>query len=126
MKTQKEKIQDLLRTQSFRTAKTEAKYQKELQSLKGCFICRRDLLIKEYKHWIIVGNRYPYDAVAQTHHMIAPKRHISKHEELSLEELSELNQIREKNADTYDFEMFNLPHRQTHPPHFHIHLIKYK
>jgi diadenosine tetraphosphate (Ap4A) HIT family hydrolase len=110
---------------SLRTKKSEEFYQKDVQQA-GCFICGFDLLVKEYKKWVILENKYPYDAISNKHHLLCPKRHIATREEMTVDELDELKVIRKETGDLYDFEQWNYPRRQTHPIHFHYHLIKFK
>ena len=110
---------------SLRKKESEKIYQKREEE-KGCFICNKDLLAKEYSHWVILKNRYPYDAIASRHDLLCPKRHISDREELTINELAELREIRKANSDIYSFEMWNYPSKQTHKVHFHLHLLVFK
>lgn len=107
---------------SLRKPESEKLYQKRIKR-EGCFICDRDLLIKEYEYWILLKNRYPYDLIASKHDLIATRRHTQNHDQLTIAEITELNDIRRQT--NYDFEMFNKPIRQSHSSHFHIHLIKF-
>ena len=109
---------------SLRKKKSEKFYQEDVPE-KGCFCCGWDMLVKEYKHWVVLNNKYPYDAIASKHDLICPKRHIVSRDELTTVELAELREIRKLNEKIYDFEMWSYPHRQTHPVHYHIHLIKF-
>jgi len=107
---------------SLRKPESEKIYQDKPKK-EGCFLCDRDLLLKEYEHWILVENKYPYDLIASKHDLIATKRHIKGHDNLTIAEIAELNKIR--NETNYDLEMFNKPIRQSHNTHFHIHFIKF-
>jgi len=109
---------------SLRKPENEKIYQ-ERKKEKGCFICDLDMLVKKYKYWVILENKYGYDLIAEKHDLLCPKRHISTREELTVDELDELKIIREETGDEYDFEMWNYLARQTHPIHFHYHLIKF-
>jgi len=110
---------------SLRKKESEKIYQ-EREKGKGCFICNRDLLSGEYEYWVVVKNKYPYDAIASRHDLLCPKRHISTREELTFAELAELEEIRKANSDIYSFEMWNYPSKQTHKVHFHLHLLVFK
>ena len=35
-----------------------------------------DKPIKRFEHWLIIENEFPYDAIAETHHMLVPKREL--------------------------------------------------
>ncbi len=77
----------------------------------------------DFTHWRITENRYPYDRIAVTHHLLSPKRHVTD-SELSEDELTELKDIRQaKLNQDYTFIMEALPRGRSIPAHFHLHLI---
>lgn len=49
--------------------------------------------ISSFKHWRIILNSFPYDLIANKHHMVVPMRHVSE-KELSDEEWDELFDIK--------------------------------
>lgn len=110
---------------SLRTPETEERYQRERKHTKGCFICKRDLFVREFKHWVIVENRWMYDAIAKVNHVLAPKRHIQKMSQLNREEQKEYFELMDTLKD-YHFVMFNFPERQSHKSHLHFHLNTFK
>ncbi len=81
--------------------------------------------IKEFNHWVIIDNQFPYDAVATTTHMLATKREIPfSWELLTSEEREEFEQIKKDYlTKNYDAIWENLPKGQTMPGHFHLNLI---
>jgi len=82
--------------------------------------------IKEFTHWRIIENKYPYDAVAQTHHMLLPTRHCLE-SELTAEEIKELLEVKLSALDTtYTFIFEALPREKSVPGHHHLHLLKTK
>ncbi len=92
------------------------------------FLDWKQSVIKEFEHWVIIENEFPYDAIATVHHMIATKREVAfdwrlltKEEEKEIEFLKEtyLNQ-------NYDVVWENLPKGQTIPGYFHLHLLVLK
>ena len=95
-----------------------------------CPFCNRDIMVKEFRNWIIVENRFPYDKVFITHHLLASKRHLRTYEELTNEEVSELKsieyQVMNKQLGDYDVIIINIPARQSIPRHLHFHLATYK
>lgn len=113
-----------------RTPETWKRYKDRRASLNPdeCFLCRLDHLkvIKQFKHWVIVQNQYPYDAVAEEHHLLAPVTHM--HEaDIEEEELEELeNDVRDYCEERYDFIGENTPSNRTQPQHWHIHLLTWR
>lgn len=112
-----------------RTWRTEAMHAKYEEGRKGvisdgsCPLCEAPSK-SEFKHWRIVENIYPYDAVASLHDMLVTKRHISKDNELTKEELDELHELKETVLnETYTFVMEALPRNKSVPGHYHLHLI---
>ena len=109
---------------TFRTAKSEAKYQKLAPDLlkDGCPLCLKNT-IKAFAHWRIVKNEFPYDRIAQTHDMIVPLRHVSERE-LSEAEKNELRSIKETYlSENYEYMIEPTLRRKSIPAHFHLHLI---
>lgn len=81
--------------------------------------------IREWKHWAIIPNDYPYSYAFRTHHMLIPKRVVME-DDLSKEEENELKAILKEIRDDYDCRLINTPRKQTKLNHFHIHLLIYK
>ena len=109
---------------SLRTPETEARYTavKLLREPAECGICN-DLTIKEFTHWRIVANQFPYDAIAAVHHMAVPKRHASE-ESLTDEEWAELDVIKHDYvAEQYEIALETMPKKKSIPGHFHLHLL---
>jgi diadenosine tetraphosphate (Ap4A) HIT family hydrolase len=112
----------------FRTPEQQAKYEayKAAGNLdQGCVLCTKEPL-REFQHWRIIENMFPYDKVAGVHHMILPKRHVLE-PDLSEEEIAELRNIKEEHfPKNYDFIIEAMPKMKSIPQHFHIHLIVVK
>lgn len=113
---------------TLRTEEGEKFYQeqKSLQDPNWCFLCARDLIRQEFRHWFICENRYPYILTNKKHDLLAPKRHIKEIEELTQEELQELfsilYQINHRQLGKYDRVCYNVPIKQSCKFHFHLHL----
>lgn len=92
------------------------------------FVNYEHLLIKEFKHWVIIENEFPYDAVATTSHLISTKREIALDWNLlNKEEWEEFKSIKEEYLkNNYDAIWENFPSGQTIPGHFHLHLVVLK
>ena len=111
-----------------RTPEQQAKYDAYIAGGNldsGCGLCERASL-RDFDHWRVIENIFPYDRIAKMHHMIIPKRH-AKEPELSAEELKELRKIKEEHLQTdYDL-IIEATHRtRSIPGHFHIHLVVFK
>jgi len=87
-----------------------------------CIFCAKDDLIKEYEHWILVENKYPYDAIFSTHNMLAPKAHVTERTKLYKDEIEELDELLQE-LD-YDMCILNKKKRRSIPQHYHLHLVK--
>ncbi len=84
--------------------------------------------LKEFNHWVIIDNIFPYDAVATTTHMLATKREVLfDWSLLNNEEKNEFEEIKKNYlANHYDVIWENLPKGQTIPGHFHLNLLVLK
>ncbi|OGI95613.1 hypothetical protein A2917_03630 [Candidatus Nomurabacteria bacterium RIFCSPLOWO2_01_FULL_42_17] len=111
-----------------RSLETHQKYLKFIADgnlSHGCNLCKTQPSIKEFVHWRIVPNPFPYDAVAKIHHMILPKRHVM-YGELNEEEKMEYESLRWTYVeDNYDFVYQVVIKRQSIPEHFHTSLLVY-
>ncbi len=82
-------------------------------------------VIKEFENWVIIDNKYPYDAIASTSHILCTKRQVLfKWELLTEGEVDELSHIKKNYLNNnYDIIWENLPKGQTVPVHFHLNLL---
>lgn len=112
-----------LRTKQVQQAYTDAVALGVLK--QGCVLCKKDAL-KTFEHWKIVENDFPYDIIAETHHMIVPLRHMIS-AGLTGEEWGELQKIKKEYiTSTYQFMVESTHANQSVPEHFHVHLIVVK
>lgn len=113
---------------TLRTRETEEAYTKlkaEGHLLAGCVLCASPS-VKEFKEWRIIENRFPYDLVASTHHMILPKRHVDEFG-LTEAEKAEYEEIKENYLQsTYEFFIEPVRRQRSIPGHMHLHLITAK
>jgi len=86
-----------------------------------CPLCTDDS-IRDFTHWRILLNDFPYDVIAKTHHMIVPKRHVTEHE-ITQEEWQEYQEIKKDYLQLYDVLLESTSRMKSIPEHFHIHLI---
>jgi hypothetical protein len=112
---------------AFRSPEMRQQYADRIRSGildRCCVLCeKRD--DEQYAHWKIVPNDFPYDLIAQVHHMIVPRRHVTE-EFLSPEEREELVSIKKTLLHTYDYIIEASAGGKSIPEHFHLHLIQKK
>jgi diadenosine tetraphosphate (Ap4A) HIT family hydrolase len=118
-----------IKTPDWRSKATFDAYQEKVQSghlTHGCRLCEAEPLA-EFEYWYIIPNNFPYDRVADVHHMIVPKRHTDG-DDLSTAELKELDVLKktELNTRAYNYIMQSLPNQMSIPAHLHYHLLKVK
>lgn len=85
-------------------------------------------VVREFNHWLIIENNYPYDVVAKDHHMLVPKRHFSFNDVRTVDEKYELEEIEDllNMEGDYDCIMQNFTAGQSQPQHLHYHLLTWK
>ena len=110
---------------SLRTNETHEKYRKFREDGfldKGCNLCSANS-IKDFEHWRIVENLFPYDKIAKIHNMIILKRH-ARFEELNESEKIEFESLKAGYInDEYEFIIEPTLKKKTIPLHMHLHLI---
>jgi diadenosine tetraphosphate (Ap4A) HIT family hydrolase len=83
--------------------------------------------IKEFEHWRIIDNKFPYDTIAETHHMLVPKRQITEWIDIEIDEMSEWERIiMYEIPQKYDMWLMNTPKAQSVKDWLHFHLIVVK
>lgn len=114
---------------TMRSAETKEKY-KEWLANRGpqteCPLCVREPL-HQFRYWKMIGNEFPYDRVAKTHHILVPLRHVPELD-LSVEERAELLEIKrgEYVNERYDYSLEATPRAFSIPDHFHIQFLEIK
>lgn len=113
---------------------SEAYYRRHMLYFKKdtCPFCMKDMFIKEYGEWMILGNRFPYDKIAKKHDLLCLKDHSDgsglysgNPGHIDAKRMDELLEIKEEIKNDYDCFLENFNHGRTIPSHYHIHLIKY-
>jgi len=116
-----------------RHSKTEEAYQdfkKELNgdpSLLESFNFDHETVLREFEHWVIIENRFPYDRMARTNDMLVSKRPLNSRYDGTDEEQSEYETIMKLLAEEnfYDAYMENFPRIKSVKKYVHIHLIRW-
>jgi diadenosine tetraphosphate (Ap4A) HIT family hydrolase len=83
-------------------------------------------VVAEFDKWVLINNAFPFDKIADTHHLLIPHRVFAHLHEANPEELRELEEIKAKLASDYDFVMENFPRNRSVPTHFHLHFVVLK
>lgn len=106
---------------SLRSKEMTERYAARVRTSEGCELCPKPAL-KEFTHWKITVNDFPYDVIAQEHHMIMPKEHV-KEDALSAAALEEYKAIKADYLQSYDYLIEGTQGIKSIPEHFHIHLV---
>ena len=110
---------------SLRTKEGKAKHQEYRNNTPkehGCPLCNKPS-IDTFKYWKITDNSFPYDLIADKHHMLIPIRHVVEGD-LSAEERNEMFEIKKGVVDAkYDYIIEATDKEKSIPDHFHLHLI---
>lgn len=117
-----------------RSPETEAKYQefKKAKRLAGAdlyvFDLKEEVIIREFTHWLIIKNRFPYDNMTSVNHMLIPKRAFGDLLDASVEETAEYLEIKTilTNEAYYDALVENFPRSKSVSGHVHLHLVRWK
>jgi len=117
---------------NFRSHKIEKAYHKHRQDLghEVCLLCDglKAKVTKNFKHWVILSNKFPYDKIAKNHDLLVIKNHIASLDKLSKEESEELFKIKTTHLPKMNYCLIleNLPKRQSVKGHYHFHLVELK
>ena len=111
---------------SLRTTKDELNYEKAKKKGKSTPLIDEPR-IREWQHWALINNSYPYTFAYKIHHLLIPKREVPE-TELNDEEHQELLLIYQElgREKIYDCRLVNFTKKQSIPHHYHIHLMAYK
>lgn len=111
---------------SGRTIASEIRYQcaKILGELRPL---DEEAVLREWKYWKLIENRFPYDMIFSVHHMLIPKRMVDHREKLTISEDLELKRIVNEfdYAGAYDAVMDNFKGRRSILGLYHVHLVKW-
>lgn len=111
---------------ALRTKESQEKYLKLIASGfldDECKLCKAPS-IKDFSYWRIIDNRFPYDRIAKTNHILIPKKHTIENglNEAEKEELLSIKQGYLKDNYELLIEVTN----KSIPAHFHVHLVVIK
>lgn len=109
---------------SLRTTRDELYYNKVKQKRAPKTLLEEDR-IKEWQHWALIDNDFPYSAAFKIHHMLIPKRVVDE-KNLTDDEHDEMHEIINELSEVYDCILLNFKKKQSIRDHFHLHLLIYK
>ena len=89
------------------------------------FDLEQERFLREYTHWVVIENRYPYDKVFAVHHMLVPKRPFPFVREATDEERAEYYQIKKELDQDSEYQSIieNFSNSRSVRKHFHAHLV---
>jgi hypothetical protein len=112
---------------SARTAESEQAYQDAKVTGKTMPL-ELEPSLKQWVHWRMIDNRFPYDMIFSVHRMLLPKRagvsdrwHLNKDEKEELEVI-----LKEFVYPEFDMWFENCPKRRSVASMYHIHLGTYR
>jgi len=116
--------------QTLRTTGTQYRYEESMREArkrgyKRCYLCSAKI-IKEFAGWKIVENEYPYDRMADTHHMVTLKRHTAEAALTPHEKMEYERDIKPYLHRNYDMIFENTVRAKSIPGHHHLHMITLK
>jgi diadenosine tetraphosphate (Ap4A) HIT family hydrolase len=83
--------------------------------------------IRDFNYWRIIENKFPYDTIAKTHHLLVPKQQTTSWLDIGLSESAELDLlIMYELPKEYDMILLNFPKAQSVKDWLHFHLIVVK
>ncbi len=114
-----------LRTPSTDTAYQHIKAKRINEGYNGCPLCE-EVTLQEFEHWRLVANEYPYDRIAEIHHMLIPKAHVDQVgvSSLAWQEYAALKET--FISENYGYILETTHKNKSVPRHFHVHLIVVK
>jgi diadenosine tetraphosphate (Ap4A) HIT family hydrolase len=106
------------------TLRSDAMHTKYLTYPKDPNFMKNAPSIKDYQYWRIIENKFPYDTIAKVHHLLVPRRQVSRYDLMTTQELTEyegllLNVL----PQDYDMILLNFPKAQSVKDWLHFHLI---
>jgi hypothetical protein len=113
-----------------RSEETASRYEVEIEERKHsahiCPLCEFEDVIREFEHWVIMKNKFPYDRYFSKSDMLVSRRHAAE-DAITDKERDEYHYIRTHMlGDEYDTVMNHLPKQKSLPNHYHVHLIQIK
>lgn len=86
-----------------------------------------ETVIREFTHWVIIKNRFPYDTMVRTNDMLVSRNKNTYLYDCSPEEQNEYHEIIKQLSEEayYDALIDNFPKARSVKKHTHIHLVQW-
>lgn len=82
--------------------------------------------LQVFRYWRIIDNRFPYDMLFSTCHMLLPIRIVPQHRDLTPEEVDELHDILNGYVeDNYNGYFVSTMSKRSVGSHYHVHLLNF-
>lgn len=97
--------------------------------IKNCssemFDLATETIIREFAHWVIIENRFPYDNIARINHLLVSREPLVSIHDTSANVRNEYDHILQTLAteELYDACIENFPRSASVKKHRHVHLI---
>lgn len=110
---------------SLRTPRVEREYA-QWKKTAGRVDLRKELPIKDFKHFKIIEAAFPHNRIADTHHLLIPKRKFRDWKRMRWYERREFKKIDAYTSVEYDCIKLNYPSMITVPElvHWHLYILK--
>lgn len=86
----------------------------------------KETALERWDDWILVENRFPYDLVFTTHHLLVPTRDFADRDGMMKSEQQSLSEILNYLQHQYDIVFENTPRQRSVKSLYHIHLAVWK
>ena len=84
-------------------------------------------VVRDFIHWVLVVNEFPYDKILSDHHLLVPRDYFEHDWEMPEYARKELQAVRMWAEEAgYDSLIENMPGNRTIKPQFHLHLVKWR
>lgn len=89
------------------------------------FNFKEETVVREFTHWVIIKNRFPYDTMARVNDILVSRRPIGRHYDGTREEEDEYHAILKILAEEayYDALIENFPRAKSIKSFAHTHLV---
>ncbi len=86
-----------------------------------------ETIVKEFTHWVIIQNRFPYDTMTKTNDLMVAREPAPDFYSTSTAAQTEFHEIMQQLAAEaeYDARIENFPKTTSVKEQFHIHLVKW-
>lgn len=111
-----------------RSAKVQAEYEafKNAKAVDA-FVYESHEVVREFTHWLIIQNRFPYDNMVRINHLLISREPLTSPLQADTAVKTEFEAIIQELTDQHDYDALiqNFPKTTTVKTQFHVHLVKW-